>query len=121
LARSQFGKVNTPDGIWDAAIHGDNADGFVRDPDGGAPVTASELAQEIRDAGWQEGQSVRLLACRAACGSGAQDLANELNTTVYASTRDVHITGSGKIVLWDEDENPVNEDFIPFEPQEPGK
>lgn len=114
---SPFAKVKTPEGAWDVAVHGDNENGFMRDPElDSTPVSPAELAQEIRAAGWN-GEPVRLLACRAACGTGAQELANELDTVVTAPMEDVRITNSGKVVLWDENGKVVEGRWIPFDPE----
>ncbi|MCZ4102452.1 MULTISPECIES: DUF6531 domain-containing protein [Streptomyces] len=114
---SPFAKIKTPEGWFDVVVHGDEANGFIRDPGlPGTNISPAELAQEVRAAGW-DGEPVRLLACQAACGTGAQELANELGTLVLAPMQDVRITNSGKVVLWDKNERPVEGDWIPFEPK----
>ncbi|MFF1903515.1 RHS repeat-associated core domain-containing protein [Kitasatospora sp. NPDC058218] len=115
---SPFSKVKTPDGWWDVAIHGDEANGFLRDPDlpGLTAVTPAELAQEIRGAGWN-GEPVRLLACKAACGTGPQQLADDLGTPVMAAFEDVRITNGGKVLLWDNQQKVVEGTWKTFDPQ----
>ncbi|MFC1431859.1 RHS repeat domain-containing protein [Streptacidiphilus sp. N1-3] len=114
---SPFAKIKTPEGTWDTAIHGDNENGFMRDPDlDSSAVSVPDLAKEMKEAGWN-GEPVRLLACRAACGTGPQDLANELGVTVTAPREDVRITNSGKVLLWDENGKTVEGTWDTFEPQ----
>jgi RHS repeat-associated protein len=71
-------------GYFTAALHGS--------PDGtlqafGRDISPHELAQRIKRSGkYKDKMPVKLLACYGGKGTFAQNLANELNTNVFAST-----------------------------------
>jgi len=111
---SRFNKLgDTPDGVHDVVIHG-SPDGFARDPGFTQPVSAGELAAEIRGSGWS-GQEVRLVSCQTGCGVAGQDLADELGVRVWAPTDDAWITQSGRVVVGPKPNRPTGS-WLPFDP-----
>jgi hypothetical protein len=66
---------------FDVGAHGNSS--TVVDSQGNA-LTPQQLAQQIQGAGWQQGQTVKLMSCNTGKGQYAQELANTLGTTVQA-------------------------------------
>jgi RHS repeat-associated protein len=96
-ARESANRYN-PSGWFTVAGHADIWNVYDK-RSGSEALTVAKLAEAIRDAGWQPGQQIELLACHAGKGpewfpnfkmeSVAARLAHELNTTVWAPDKKV--------------------------------
>ncbi len=98
LAQIIFGRVEAPDGQTYVKGHG-NELGVLNDRGGErVPLTAQELANILRNEGWQSGEPVTLVSCNTGDGSFPQQLADALGVPVTAP--DGYVTARASGSFW---------------------